>query len=354
MKPIEVDLSSDTQTRPSAAMRRTMAEAEVGDEQKGEDPTVRRLEEMAGKLLGQELAVFVPSATMANEIAYKVHTRPGDEVILDRWAHPANFEGGGPAVLSGASLRGLDARRGMFTREQVEQAIRPDDPHYPRTRLVSVEQTTNVGGGSVWSLAAMESVVRCAREHGLRLHLDGARLMNAQVASGVSAARMGGMFDSVTLCFSKGLGAPVGAVVAGSREFCVEARRYKHLLGGAMRQAGILAAACLYALEHNVERLAEDHAHAAVLARGLAEIEGVTLDPPEVDTNMVFARVDGLGLTPAQFCAGLLERGVRMGAYAGGRVRAVTHLDVSRQGIERALEAAREVAREASSVRARG
>jgi len=327
-------------------MRQAMAEAVVGDEQRREDPTVNRLEEMSAALLGQEAAVFLPSATMANAIAFKVHTRPGEEVILDHWAHPANFEGGGPAALAGASLRLVDGRCGIFTVDQVEVAVRPDDPHFPRTRMVSVEQTTNIGGGAVWKLEQVEAVVACARRHALRVHLDGARLMNAQVASGLPAARFGGLFDSVTLCFSKGLGAPVGAVTAGSKAYAMEARRLKHMLGGAMRQAGVIAAACVYALEHNVERLAEDHALGRVLGAGLAAIPGITLDPPEVETNMVFFRVDGLGTAPAEFVAAMLRRGVRVGSNTPGRIRAVTHLDVDRAAVERALEAAREVAAE--------
>jgi len=341
---IDVDLCSDTATRPGPEMRRVMAAAEVGDEQRGEDPTVCRLEEVAAERVGQAASIFVPSATMANEIAYHAHTRPGDEILLDRWAHPANFEGGGPAVLSGATLHHLDGRRGIFTAEQVEAAIRPDDPHYPRTRMVSVEQTTNMGGGAVWSLDQVESVVGCARQHGLRAHLDGARLMNAQVASGVPAARFGALFDSVTLCFSKGLGAPVGAVTAGSRGYAAEARRLKHMLGGAMRQAGVLAAACAYGLEHHVERLAEDHANAKLLAAALAAVPGISLDPPEIQTNMVFFRVDGLRLPALEFCAELFARGVRMGSNVPGRIRAVTHLDVNREGIQRAIEVVRDVA----------
>lgn len=347
MIPTQVDLGSDTATRPGPEMRRAMCEAEVGDEQRREDPTVRRLEEMAAERVGQEASVFLPSASMANEIAYKVHTRPGDEIIIDRWAHPANFEGGGPAALCGATLHHLDTPRGIFTPEQVERAIRPDDPHYSRTRLISIEQTTNVGGGSVWELARMQAVVEVARRHLLRAHLDGARLFNAAVASGLPASRYGGMFDSVTICFSKGLGAPVGAVVAGTEDFCREARRMKHLFGGAMRQAGILAAACIYGLEHHVDRLKEDHENAAELARGLHEIPGLKLDPEDVQTNMVYLRTDGLGLKPGEFVERLLAHGVRMNAYPYQRVRAVTHLDVGRDGIRKAIEAAREVAAEA-------
>jgi threonine aldolase len=328
-------------------MRKAMAEAEVGDEQRREDPTVLRLEEIAAARVGQESSVFLPSASMGNEIAYKVHTRPGDEIILDRWAHPANFEGGGPAALCGASIRPLDTPRGIFTPEQVEQAIRPDDPHFSRTRLVSVEQTTNVGGGTVWKLEEMQAVLAVARKHLLRAHLDGARLFNAQAASGIPADRFGTMFDSVTVCFTKGLGAPVGAIVAGTEDFCREARRLKHLFGGAMRQAGFLAAACLYALEHNVERMVEDHENARELARGLKEIEGIRLDPDDVQSNMVYLRVDGLGLSPAEFSERLLQHGVRINPYPVGRLRAVTHLDVSKDGIKKTIEAARSVAAEA-------
>jgi threonine aldolase len=338
-----IDLSSDTATRPSTEMRAFMMQAPVGDEQKQEDPTVNALQERVAALLGKEAALFVPSATMANEIAVKVHTRPGDEVILDRTAHLVHAEAGGPAVLSGVMLYTVQGVRGVFTAQQVEEAIRRDDPHQPRTRLVSVEQTSNLGGGTVWPLAALRAVAQVAHRRQLRTHMDGARLMNAVVASGVPADEQARGYDSVTFCLTKGLGCPVGALVAGDREFIREARRYKQLFGGAMRQAGIIAAAGLYALDHNVDRLAEDHANAKLLARGLAEIPGVTLDLEHVETNMVFFDVAQTGLTAQDVVDRLLAHGVRMGAVGRTLIRAVTHLDVSRTDVERAVAVAQEV-----------
>ncbi len=338
-----IDLSSDTATRPSTEMRAFMMQAPVGDEQKQEDPTVNALQERVAALLGKEAALFVPSATMANEIAVKVHTRPGDEVILDRTAHLVHAEAGGPAVLSGVMLYTVQGVRGVFTAQQVEEAIRRDDPHQPRTRLVSVEQTSNLGGGTVWPLAALRAVAEVAHRRQLRTHMDGARLMNAVVASGVPAHEQARGYDSVTFCLTKGLGCPVGALVAGDREFIREARRYKQLFGGAMRQAGIIAAAGLYALDHNVDRLAEDHANAKLLARGLAEIPGVTLDLEHVETNMVFFDVAQTGLTAQDVVDRLLAHGVRMGAVGRTLIRAVTHLDVSRTDVERAVAVAQEV-----------
>src|SRR4051812_16696613 len=273
-----VNLFSDTQTRPTAAMRRAIADAEVGDEQRFDDPTVNALQELVAELLGKEAALFLPSGTMCNAIAFRLHLRPGgDEVILDRTSHPVRYEAGGPAALSGAMVQPLDGDGGIFTAAQVRTALRPAGDRYaPRSRLVSIEQTTNVGGGRVWPLETIEAVVDVAREHDLRAHLDGARLMNAVVASGVPAERYARPFDTAWIDFTKGLGAPVGAALAASRELIDEAWRYKQMFGGAMRQAGIVAAGAIHALEHHVERLAEDHEHARLLATGLAEIPGVS------------------------------------------------------------------------------
>lgn len=334
MRPI--NLYSDTQTRPTDGMRAAIARAVVGDEQRGLDPTTRALEERVAELLGHRAAVFLPSGTMCNEIALRLHARPGgDELIVDRTAHPVNFEAGGPAQLSGLMVRTLDGDGGVFTAAQLEAALRPDGNRYmPRSRVVSVEQTSNLGGGRVWPLFVVREVLALARRHGLRAHLDGARLMNAVVASGVPASEFAGGFDTAWIDFTKGLGAPVGAVLAGSRELIDEAWRWKQMLGGAFRQSGIVAAACLYALDHHVERLAEDHANAQVLARGLAELPGVDLDPSSVETNIVIFSVDdGPGLV-----ARLADR-VEVQALDAHRVRAVTHLDVSRADVERALSA---------------
>ncbi len=339
---IEVDLSSDTVTKPSAAMRRFMCDAEVGDEQKGEDPTVNQLQEMVAELLGKEVAVFLPSGTMCNEIAMRLHCRPGEEMLAHRTAHPIHFESGGPAALAGVNVRPLDGARGQFDAAAVHEAVRPDFRHFPRSRLVWVEQTSNLGGGSIWPLAQVESVVRAGRDHGLLAHMDGARLMNAVVATGVPARAYAGPFDSAWIDFTKGLGAPVGAALAGSRAFIAEAWRLKQQMGGAMRQAGIIAAGGVYALRNNVARLAEDHERARRLAVGLAELPGIKLDPAEVETNIVFFEVTGrLDATAA--VERLLAHGVRMGALGPRTVRAVTHLDVSAAGIDRALEAARRV-----------
>ena len=333
-----VNLYSDTQTRPTAAMRRAMAEAEVGDEQSFLDPTVLALCERVAELLGHEAAVFLPSGTMCNAIAFRLHVRPGgDEVVLHRTAHPIIAEAGGPAAISGAVLCPVEGPRGMFDADTLRAYLRPEDRYLPRSRLVSLEQTTNIAGGRVWPAAQMREVLGVARSAGMRAHLDGARLMNAVVASGVPAAAWAGQFDTAWLDFTKGLGAPVGAVLAGSAELIDEAWRYKQMWGGSMRQAGILAAAGLYALDHHVERLAEDHENARVLAEGLSEIDGVELDPTCVETNIVVFDVPDA----AGFCAALEHSGVRMGALGTRRVRAVTHLDVDRAGVERAIEAAR-------------
>lgn len=339
--PDVVNLFSDTQTRPTEAMRRAMAEAEVGDEQRLDDPTVNRLQERVAELLGHEAALLLPSGTMCNLIGFRLHLRPGgDEAILDRTAHPVHYEAGGPAAINGAMLRALDGEGGIFTPDQLEAAIHPPGDRYgPRSRLVSVEQTTNIGGGRVWPLDTIRGVLDVARRHGLRAHLDGARLMNAVVASGVSAADYASGFDTAWIDFTKGLGAPIGAVLAGSRELIEEAWRYKQMLGGAMRQAGIIAAAALHALDHHVERLAEDHEHARILAEGLAEIPGVRIDPAAIETNIVLFDVDDA----YAFVGALWERGVQMTPVAPTRVRAVTHLDVDRTGIDRALVAVREV-----------
>jgi threonine aldolase len=340
----EVDLYSDTITRPTPDMRRAIAGAEVGNEQAGEDPTVNRLCAMVAALLGKEDAVYLPSGTMCNEIAYRVHCQPGDEIVLDRTGHALHFETGGPAALAGAMTRPLDGDAGIFTAEQVREAVRTPGRHHPRSRLLSVENTCNMGGGVVWPIGRIREVTAEARAHGMATHLDGARLMNAVVASGVSAADYAAPFDSVWIDFSKGLGAPVGAALAGSAAFIDEAWRWKHQFGGAMRQAGIIAAACIHALEHHVERLAEDHANARLLADAVAETPGLRLAPDRVETNMVFFDVSGAGMDAATFSARLAERGVRIAPSEGGRLRAVTHLDVDRAAIEKAIAAVRDVA----------
>ena len=331
-----VNLHSDTQTRPTAEMRAAMVAAEVGDEQRRLDPTTNALQARVAELLGQQAALFLPTGTMCNQIALRLHIRPGgDEILLDRTAHPVNFEAGGPAQVSGAMIRTLDGDFGVFTGKQLRAAIRPAGDRYaPRSRVVSVEQTTNMGGGRIWPLEAVREVLSVAAEHDLRTHLDGARLINAVVASGASAADYASGFDTAWLDFTKGLGAPVGAVLAGSAELIEEAWRWKQMLGGAMRQSGILAAGCLYALDHHVDRLAEDHRLAQRLSRGLAELPEVEIDPEAVQTNIVvFTVPDAPTLVKA------LADQVDLTTIDGRRIRAVTHMDVDADGVDRALEA---------------
>jgi threonine aldolase len=335
-----VNLYSDTQTRPTQAMRAAIAAAEVGDEQLRQDPTTTALEGRVAALLGHEAAVFLPSGTMCNEIAIRLHIRPGGEqLFLGRDTHPLIAEAGGPAQLSGAVITELPGEAGMFTPDALDVAVRGSGPggrYSARPRLVCVEQTTNMGGGRVWPLARLQGVLEVAREHGLATHLDGARLMNAAVASGVDAATWAGAFDSAWLDFTKGLGAPVGACLAGSAAFIEEAWRWKQMLGGAMRQSGIVAAAGLYALDHHVDGLAGDHARARRLAEGLAALPGVELDPATVETNIViFAVPDAQA-----FCAALAAEDVAMSQFGPRRVRAVTHLDVDDDGIDHALAVA--------------
>jgi threonine aldolase len=339
MSAIEIDLLSDTVTRPTRAMRLFMCEAEVGDEQFFEDPTVNTLQEMVAELLGKEAALFLPSGTMCNEIALRVHCRPGDEMIAHRTAHPIHFEGGGPAALAGVNVSVLDGARGQYSEDAVAMAIRPDNRYMPKSRLLWVEQTSNLGGGSIWPLARIAAITEVARRHDMCTHLDGARLMNAVVASGVGAREYARYFDSAWIDFSKGLGAPVGAALAGTREFISQAWRLKQQMGGAMRQAGIIAAGGIFALRHHVSRLAEDHHNARRLAEGLAKLPGVVLDPASVETNIVMFELSG-AMDATQAVAALRARGVRMGAMGPKTIRAVTHLDVTAPQIARALEAA--------------
>ncbi|HEX6208509.1 MAG TPA: GntG family PLP-dependent aldolase [Actinomycetota bacterium] len=344
MAGIRVDLFSDTVTLPTEGMRKAIAEAEVGDEQKFEDPTVNLLQDRVADLLGAEAGLYMPSGTMCNEAAFAVHCRPGDEIIADRNAHPVIAEGGGPAVISGAMVQGIEGERGVFTAQQVREAIRPPLRLSPRSRVMSVENTSNYGGGRCWPIERIREVTAVAEEHGLAAHMDGARLLNAVVATGTAAAAYAEPFDTAWIDFSKGLGAPVGAVLVGSRDLIEEAWRWKQRLGGAMRQAGIVAAACVYALDHHVDRLADDHENARALAEGLADLPGVGLDPETVETNIVVFELEGM---PAERFAGRLldEHGVRVSTLGPSIVRAVTHLDVDREGVEAALAGARAILR---------
>ena len=345
-----IDLRSDTVTKPTPAMRRAMAEAEVGDDVYGEDPTVLALERKTAELLGKEAALFVPSGTMANQIAVGVHCSPGDEILCGATAHVYVWEGGGIARLSGATPRTIESDGGMVTRPALEGKVRPDDGHYARTRLVSLENTHNRAGGRVHPLDDVAAISAWARSNGLAMHLDGARLMNAVVASGVSASEWGRHFDTVSICFSKGLGAPVGSAIAGPRDLIRKAHRLRKVFGGGMRQAGILAAGALYALEHNIGRLAEDHANARIIANKIRETPGLKLDPDVTETNIVIFEIDPELGTAAAFSARLRDEGILMNATGPQRIRAVTHLDVSRQQVEHAAEVIQETAATIESV----
>lgn len=333
-----LDFFSDTKTKPTPGMRAAMMAAEVGDEQKNEDPTVTRLCERVAEMLGQEEAVLLPSGTMCNQIALAVHCRPGDEVICDQSSHIVNSEGGGPAALAGVMLRGLNGQRGIFSARDVTGAIRPASRYMPRSRLLCIEQTSNFGGGSVWPLETVRQVVAAARAGGLSAHLDGARLFNAVIASGVSTRAYAEDFDSAWIDLTKGLGGPVGAVLAGSRAFIQEAWRLKQRLGGAMRQSGFLAAAGLYALDHHVERLAEDHANARALAAGLAQLPGIKLADDRIETNIVFFDVAGTGYDALDFVAAAKAKRLGAGTFGPTTVRMITHLDVGAGDVERAIE----------------
>lgn len=340
---IKVDLFSDTGTRPSQDMRRFMAEAEVGDEQLGEDPSVNRLCRMASEMLGKDDAIYLPSGLMANQISFAVHTDPGDEIIMDQTAHPIHFESSALAVISGASIKELDGEGGIFTPEQVEAAVRDNDYHSPQTRVISIEQTTNLGGGRIWPLDRIKEIAEVAEDNNLKMHMDGARMLNAAVAKEVDPAEYGQYFDSIWIDLSKGLGAPVGSVLAGSAEFIEKARFWKQRLGGAMRQAGIIAAGGIFALEHNVARLEEDHKHAKMLAETIADQKGLNIDPETVESNIVLFSVED---DKAElFADELLKKGIRVSRLEG-KLRAVTHLDLSLEDIRYAVKNIEKTARE--------
>jgi threonine aldolase len=337
-----IDLSSDTSTRPSAAMRAYMAAAPVGDEQLREDPTVNELQNRVAELTGKEAALFLPSGTMCNAIAFIVHTKRGEAVILDRKAHPNISEGGGPAVLAGVMMRPMDGIRGVFTADQVRAEIAAGGTHISRTSLISVENSTNLGGGKIWPIENLAALRALADEHNMKFHMDGARLMNAAVGGGKSAKEIASFVDTVWIDLSKGLGAPVGAVIAGSTAFIEDARLWKHRLGGAMRQAGVIAAAGVYAFDHNVERLADDHANAKYIESELAKIPGVRQVNGPAETNIIFFSVAETGRSIGDVTKRMLAAGVRMAPYAATNViRAVTHLDVTRADCEQAIAALR-------------
>ena len=331
-----IDLRSDTVTQPTPAMRRAMTEAEVGDDVLGDDPTVQALERRVAGILGKEAAAYMPSGTMTNQVAIRSHTEPGDEIILEAMAHSYFFESGAPAALSGVSCCLLAGERGIFTAAQVKAAVRPRNYHYPVSKLVCVENRHNRGGGSIWPIQTITEVASAAREAGLALHMDGARLWNASVATGIPEREYARYFDSVSVCFSKGLGAPVGSALAGTAAFIDRARRFRKMFGGGMRQAGIIAAGALYALEHHRARLAEDHSSARRLVEGIAGLPGVEFNPATVETNIVIFRITSM--PAAEMVARLKSGGVLVLATGPDSIRAVTSLEVTRQDMDGAVE----------------
>ena len=337
-----IDLRSDTVTRPSPGMREAMAKAEVGDDVFGEDPTVNKLQQKVAELLGKEAALYVPSGTMGNQVCIKVHTQPGDEVIAEKGCHVFNYETAGMAFLSNVQVHTIEGKHGAFSVAQVKRAIRPKAYYMPRTRLICLENTHNRAGGTIIPIDLIKEMNALAKDEGIRFHLDGARLWNACAETGITPKEYASFFDSVSVCLSKGLGAPVGSVIASSAEFIAEARRYRKIFGGGMRQAGVLAAAGIYALENNAARLKEDHANARYLARELATIRGFDIDMDSVQTNIIIISLEKLGKTPDEVLALLRTKGVllTLGNYMG--IRAVTHMDVSTDQVKRAAQIIRE------------
>lgn len=338
--PVRVNLFSDTQTKPTPAMRAAMAEAEVGDEQMGADPSVNALCDRMAALLGKEAAMFLPSGTMCNEVAILTQCRAGDEILSHPSSHISTAEGGAPWALAGVAVCPVPGPLGHFDADTLRSLIRPLSRYSPAQRMVEVEQTANLGGGTVWSLDALNAVADVAHEHGMVTHMDGARLMNAVVASGVPASDMAAGWDTVWLDFTKGLGAPLGAVLAGSAEFIDAAWRWKQRMGGSMRQAGMSAAGCLHALDHHIGRLSEDHANARDLARGLAQVPGLSVTAPE--TNLVYVDTTEAGLTADELAARVRKHGLLISTMGRYRARACTHLDVDGAGVAEAISIIRE------------
>ncbi|HWO02353.1 MAG TPA: GntG family PLP-dependent aldolase [Blastocatellia bacterium] len=339
-----IDLRSDTVTRPTDEMREAMARAEVGDDVYGEDPTARRLQELAAEMLGKQAALFVPSGSMGNQIAVRLHTQPGQEVIVEERSHMFNLEMAGMAVISGALAHPVTCPNGIMDWDSIEAAIRPNSSYFAQTGMVAIENTQNLAGGTVMSFERMQDIAERAHRLGLPVHLDGARMFNAALVLKRDVAEIAGLFDSVMFCLSKGLCAPVGSMLVGSREFIDRGVPVRRMLGGGMRQVGVLAAAGLVALEKMTSRLEEDHANAQLLGKGLAEIEGVEIDPERVQTNIVVFDISGTGQTTAEFTAKLKERGVLASGISAREIRMVTHKDVSRADCETALGATREAA----------
>ena len=332
-----IDLRSDTVTKPTPVMREAMATAEVGDDVLGEDPTVNHLQQKMASMLGKEAALFVPSGTMANQVAIKTHIQPGDEIIIDKDSHIFYYECGATAVISGGQFRCLYGERGILSAKAIGNAIRPPDVHQPPSRLICLENSHNRGGGSIYSLEDLTAIAKIASDNGLRVHLDGARLFNAALAAGTTVKKLASKADSVFIALSKGLGAPAGSVLCGSVEFIEMALRFRKMLGGGMRQVGILAAAGLYALENHLDHLEKDHENARRLARGLSQMNGIQIDPDEVVTNIVLFDVVDTGMDADMLVDSLAHEGVLMIAFGPTTIRAVTHLDITPADIEKAL-----------------
>ncbi|MCE9565240.1 MAG: low-specificity L-threonine aldolase [Planctomycetes bacterium] len=339
-----IDLRSDTVTKPTPGMLAAMSAAAVGDDVFGEDPTINELERRTAAMFGHEAGLFVPSGTMSNQIAVRIHCRPQDEILLETTSHIYLWEAGGAAALSGVTCRTIDGQFGLLNESDFAGKIRPNDMHAVRTRLVSLENTHNRGGGTVYSPEAINGISKWARSNGLATHLDGARIWNAMVVTGVPAKIWGQMFDTVSVCFSKGLGTPVGSALLGPKDLIAHARRIRKLFGGAMRQAGFLAGACLYALDHNIDRLAEDHANAKLVAEAVGEVPGLTLTPAKVETNLVWFEVGGKLGTAKDVANRLKADGVLVAALGEKVIRAVTHLDVTREQCVKAAAAIRKLA----------
>lgn len=343
MKKIHIDLRSDTVTKPSSGMREAIYNAEVGDDVYGEDPTVNELQRRVAKLLGKEDALFVPSGTMSNQIAIKVHTVPGQEVICEESCHIYNYEAGAPAFLSSVQMRPIKGNYGVIDIKDIEKAIRPDNIHTPQTGLITIENTHNRAGGTIYPIDEIKETYDIASSRGIPMHLDGARIWNASIATSISVNEYSKYFDSVSVCFSKGLGTPVGSVLAGSKDFIKESRKYRKIFGAGMRQVGVLAAACLYALDNNIERLSEDHKNARILAEGLKNLPGIYIDMKQVQTNMVMIYVKHPKFTPESLYKAALEKGLAASPIDSERIRAVTHLDISEDQIMKAIDIYREI-----------
>ncbi|MFL5330979.1 MAG: low-specificity L-threonine aldolase [Gemmataceae bacterium] len=340
-----IDLRSDTVTKPTPGMRAALAAAEVGDDVYGEDPTVNKLEERVASMFGKEAALFVPSGSMSNQLAIKTHLQPGDELICEEYCHLYNWEAGSPAILSGVTCRTVRAEHGILLPEQLVDKIRPINDHMVRTRLVCLENTHNHGGGRIFPLETIQTIERWARRNNLLMHLDGARIWNAMVATGVGPSEWAKSFDTISVCFSKGLGAPVGSALLGPKDFITKARRFRKVFGGAMRQAGILAAAAMYALDNHIDRLADDHANAQILARAVRDCPGLSLPTPDVHTNILWIDVDPETGTAGDLAAKLKARGVLVSLDQAKRIRCCTHLDITREDASRAAEELRRATR---------